>query len=82
MKKLMLAAIIALSLTACTQPDSAKKALEQSGYTDVKMDGYAVFGCGKDDSFHDKFVAKGPTGQVVSGVVCGGFLKGKTIRID
>lgn len=81
MKKLILAAL-ALSLIACTQPESAQKALEQSGYTDVKMEGYAVFGCGRDDNFHDKFIAKGPTGQVVSGVVCGGFLKGKTIRID
>ncbi|NIG73526.1 hypothetical protein F3J34_07940 [Klebsiella sp. Ap-873] len=78
MKKLLLVAVIALA--GCTDADEAKKALINSGYTDVKIQGYSILGCSEDDLYRTEFTAKGLSGQQVSGVVCGGFWKGSTIR--
>ena len=73
---------ITISLTACSDDQGAHKALKGAGYTDIMTDGYSFFGCGKDDMYHTKFTAKGPSGVQVSGVVCGGVFKGSTIRTD
>jgi hypothetical protein len=82
-KQFILAATITALCVACTQPDHAKKILEDQGYTDVRMDGYDWLNCSKDDVYHDKFTAKSPAGKKVSGVVCAGLLfKGATIRLD
>lgn len=69
-------------LSACTNGDGATKALEGAGYTDIKITGYKFFGCGNDDTFHTGFNATGVNGKQVSGVVCGGLMKGSTIRVD
>lgn len=69
--------------TGCTQPDTAQRILSQQGYKNIQMQGYDFFNCSKDDWYHDKFIATGPTGQNVSGVVCSGlFFKGSTTRLD
>ena len=83
MKYLML--VLALTLWAmagCTQPDSATRALEASGYTEIHITGFAFFGCDEKDTYHTGFIAKGANGKMVEGVVCGGLLKGATIRVD
>ena len=72
----------ALILSACSYADGAQKALYAAGYTNIKTHGYSVFGCGRDDNYSTTFTAKGPTGVEVSGVVCSGFFKGSTIRIN
>ena len=80
-----IAAIIAAAsaLAGCTQPDHARKVLEGQGYTEIQMQGYDWLNCSKDDMYHDKFTAKGPTGKPVAGVVCAGLLfRGATIRLD
>lgn len=83
MKRIMTIVAIAMLAAGCTQPDTARRVLESQGYTDIKMGGYDWFNCSKDDMYHDKFTAKGPTGQRVSGVVCAGLLfKGSTVRLD
>lgn len=64
----------------CTAPDVARKALTGAGYTEIQTTGYCWFCCGKDDTFHTGFTAKGPTGQPVVGAVCSGWFKGATIR--
>jgi len=76
--------IFAMALLAgCTQPEKARAVLESAGYSDIRLDGYGWFACSEDDTYRDKFTAKGPTGKPVSGVVCAGlFFKGATIRID
>lgn len=79
MKKLMLIAVLAL--TACTDANEATKALEDSGYKNIKIEGYSFIGCSKDDAYHTEFTATGATGRQVNGVVCGGWLKGSTIRM-
>jgi hypothetical protein len=81
MKKLLLLALI-VTLSGCTAARSSKRALEAAGYTNIEMKGYAFFGCDDNDRFHDKFTATGPTGVQVSGVVCSGWFKGSTIRLD
>jgi hypothetical protein len=80
MKYLFLIAV--LMLAGCSSHDDAVKALTEAGYTNIETHGHAWFACGKDDSFATSFTAIGPTGQKVSGSVCSGWLKGKTIRTD
>lgn len=72
----------ALLLAACTDEKGAARALDDAGLTPVRVGGYAFFACGKDDQFATQFVAKNVQGKNVSGAVCAGFLKGKTIRFD
>jgi len=74
--------ILALILSGCTKPDAARQALESNGFTNIQLDGYSIFGCGKDDYFSDKFTATGANGKQVTGVVCSGWFKGSTIRMD
>ena len=80
MKFILLTA--AIILAGCTQPDHARKVLESAGYTEIQMQGYDWINCSEDDMYRDKFTAKGPTGKPISGVVCAGFFKGSTIRLD
>lgn len=80
--KIFAVAFSVLVLTGCTADDEARRALKGAGYTDVQITGWRWLGCGKDDSFHTGFAATGPTGQPVTGVVCSGWLKGATVRID
>ncbi len=82
MKSLGYLVVCALALTGCTRADKAQSTLEDQGYTDIHMTGYAFFACSSDDTFHDGFTAKSPSGKTVEGVVCGGLLKGSTIRFD
>ena len=83
MKKLLTIAIIAASLSACSDGPYAERVLADAGYTDIHTTGYAFFGCGKDDTYSTGFTAKGPTGRSASGVVCSGMLfKGGTIRLN
>ncbi len=81
MKKLLLIGVLALT-AACTSPDTATRVLAQAGYTNIQIEGYAFFSCSEDDTFKTAFTATAPNGAQVSGAVCGGWLKGNTIRLD
>ncbi|VVE90780.1 hypothetical protein [Pandoraea bronchicola] len=82
MRLVALAALLAL-LSACTDPDAARRALEGAGYTNIHIDGYSFFGCGDNDDYSTAFTATGPSGVPVAGAVCSGFLtKAATIRIN
>lgn len=74
--------LVACVLVGCTSPKEANRVLSQAGYKDIKYTGYSFFSCGNDDTFHTGFKATSPSGQVVEGTVCSGFLKGATIRLD
>lgn len=81
MKKLVL--LLALVLTACTDPKGAVRALDDLGMTDVSTGGYAVFACSKDDFYHTSFVAKNPQGKIIKGTVCSGLVfKNSTVRFQ
>lgn len=81
MKKLILIVSIA-ALSACTQTDRATSALQDAGYTSIRITGYAWFSCSEKDTFATSFEAVGPSGRKASGAVCSGFFKGQTIRLD
>lgn len=80
MRKLIAAALLAL--TACVGQDRAARVLKEQGYTDIEITGYRWLGCSDDDQFHAGFKAKSPAHVPVTGVVCSGFTKGSTIRLD
>lgn len=84
MKKVILLAIIAISLTSClTDVEGSKKALIESGYHPINVGGYGWFSGGKEDFYVTKFKAYSPDStHIVTGVVCKGLLKGKTVRLD
>lgn len=81
MKKFIVIAAAVL-ISGCSDSTGAKRALEQSGYSDIQTTGYSFFGCDKNDAYHTGFIAKGPTGKPVEGVVCSGVFKGSTVRLD
>lgn len=82
MKKLM-ALALCLAVTACTDPDTATRVLQENGYTNVQMTGYSWFSCSKDDTYSTGFAATSPTGQTVKGTVCAGIIfKNSTIRFE
>jgi hypothetical protein len=82
MKRIALILVSLTMLSACTDETAARKALEASGFTDVKLTGYSYFGCDKNDTFSTGFEARGPQGQFTEGVVCSGWMKGATIRFE
>jgi len=81
MKKLLIATLAAITLSACTNEGKTYDVLRKAGYTDIKVGGWAPFSCSEDDVFKTKFTATNPTGQTVEGVVCAGWFKGGTIRL-
>lgn len=80
MKKIALALSVLLALSACSDPKTARKALEDQGYTSIITKGYAFMGCSEDDAFSTSFEAVSAAGKIVKGVVCSGWFKGATIR--
>lgn len=82
MNKIMMigVGVALLTLGACSDAKTAKKVLNDAGFTEVQTNGYGWFGCGKDDTFATEFVAKNQNGKTVKGVVCSGWFKGGTIR--
>lgn len=81
MKKTILLAAL-LMVAGCSAPDTATKALVGAGYKDVEITGWKMFGCSDSDNYTTGFNATGPSGVRVSGVVCSGWLKGATIRME
>lgn len=82
MKKLLLILVIG-TLASCTNVDGAKSALLDAGYHPIKVGGYSFFSCSEDDFYHTEFKAYSPdSSRIVTGSVCQGLFKGKTIRLD
>ena len=65
-----------------TDPEGARNTADSHGFTNIETKGYSWFGCGKGDIWHTQFTAKNENGKDVSGVVCRGFFKGSTLRLD
>lgn len=81
--KLIILVILCIGLGSCTNKKGARKALLDAGYHPIKVGGHAFFGCGKGDTYATKFKAYSPdSSRIVTGCVCQGLLKGKTIRLD
>jgi hypothetical protein len=82
MKKLTLTVATLLVLAGCSDPDVARRALDNQGFDHIQTEGYRWFGCGKDDTYHTGFTATNGKGKTVTGVVCSGWFKGATVRFD
>lgn len=66
-----------------TDKKGAKEALEDAGYMNIVVGGYGWFNCSEDDYYRTKFSAHSPnSGRTVTGCVCQGMFKDKTIRLD
>lgn len=78
-------ALVAASvgLSGCDE-GNAYNAVSSMGFTDIKTEHSFTTGllkCGESEGlFSYDFTAKNPRGQVVSGYVCQGPLKGSTVR--
>lgn len=79
MRKLLI--ILALLLSACTRESDVEKYAKIEGWQSYQTTGYGWFACGKDDVFATSFKAI-KNGQEISGTVCSGWFKGKTLRLD
>lgn len=83
MKLRTIAALCAVPLlAACTDPDGARRALDDMAFSNVEIRGYAWMGCGEDYIFHTRFQAVNLNGKTVTGVVCSTWLKGKSVKFD
>lgn len=80
MKRLLMLLLV-LFFIGCTSEDSARELLKQEGFTNVEVTGFRLFGCSEDDWFRTGFKAT-KNGKEITGIVCEGVLKGKTIRFD
>ena len=74
--------VLVTILSSCTSANRSLRVLQEAGYNDVVIGGYAPFACSKDDFYATRFTANGPTGRQTSGTVCAGVFKGATIRLD
>ena len=64
-------------------PEGAEKTLTNHGYTSIRMTGLSFFGCSsQQDTFRSGFQATTPSGIVVTGTVCRGWLSGSQVRLD
>lgn len=64
-----------------TNPD-ALRVVEQQGFSNVQETGFRPFACATQDVWRTGFAATAPNGDKVTGTVCEGFLKSKTVRFD
>jgi hypothetical protein len=80
MKKILLSMSLMLAACAPVSEETLNEKVRAAGFTDVRDDGWAIFGCGEHDTFRSKFTAKNAHGQWVSGTLCCGWLKNCTVR--
>jgi len=78
MKKLVLMCIVLMA--GCTAPDRSRETLDNSGFTNIEIGGWAGLSCSDGDTYKTKFSATNPNGKRVTGVVCCGMMKGCTVR--
>jgi hypothetical protein len=77
----ILAALVMVLSSSCTNESGARSALRSHGFKNVQITGYAgPFECGEDDLSTTGFTATNQAGQKVSGVVCCGWFKSCTVR--
>ncbi len=63
-------------------PPEATRVLQQQGYKDIKIGGYAWFACSEKDFWQTQFEATALDGTKVKGAVCrGAFFKANTVRL-
>lgn len=71
---------VGLMIFAYSDDSYEEKVLNQLGYTDVQVKGWAPLKCAESDLTSKNFVAKNERGGQVQGVVCCGIFKSCTVR--
>lgn len=75
--------LFGLLIISCTNKEDATKALLDASYHPIEVGGYGWFDCGQDDFYSTRFKAyNSDSTRIVTGCVCSGLFKGKTIRLD
>ena len=75
MKKLLALLALPAFLSACASSSpSFVGAVEKGGMSQVALGDMVWTGCGNDREFARRFSARGPQGQSMEGVVCGGLM--------
>lgn len=77
--------LLSFAVGCMVSETTAERLLEAQGYTEIVLGGPAPRHCGRGDTRSRSFMAEGPTGQPVRGIVCcGGAVWGKscTLRLD
>lgn len=70
-------------IASCTDESGTKKVLEDAGYHPISIGGYGFMACSEDDTHATRFKAySADSTRIVTGCVCKGMFKGKTIRLD
>lgn len=83
MKNLIFILLLTIITFSCTNKKGAEKALRDAGYHPISIGGHGWFCCGEKDQYSTRFKAYSPDRtRIVTGCVCQGLLKGKTIRLD
>lgn len=79
---LVVALLVFILPSGCTSESTARRVLDEQGYTQVEITGWRPFMKSKYDFYSTGFKAVSPSGKVVTGAVTSGFFKGSTIRFD
>lgn len=83
MRRILLLTVTAVALTGCGPSDAElRHSIEAFGFHDVTLTGRRWLGCGRDDMFNSGFRAAAANGRPVTGIACGGWGKGITVRLD
>lgn len=81
MKYLLLLCALGVGFLSGCDRVGATRILQENGYRDIQITGYAWFACGHDDTYASRFKATSPSGAKIEGAVCEGLIfKNATIR--
>lgn len=78
---LTLIILAAIALIAFPPREQMQRSIQDFGFRDVHLTGFAFLGCSEQDAFRQKWVGRNAAGKPVSGVICGGLVKGWTVRL-
>lgn len=83
MKKIFTFALIGIMCAGCSDANTAQRALDNMGFTDIETLGWTFWGsCGDNGGFKTKFRAKNAKGKVVTGLVCNGWIQPAVVKFD
>ena len=77
----LLLVLSGIALLAFPPREEMQRAVQDFGFRDVHLTGFAILGCSEQDAFRQKWSGRNAAGRPVRGVVCGGLAKGWTVRL-
>lgn len=80
--KTILVLLAACLLVGCVDERSARRVLEDQGFTDIQITGHRAFICGDTYTYATGFAAQSIAKRPVTGAVCSDYFKGNLIKLD